>query len=236
MDLKSLHALCPDPAVFGVEYECKWADQINPFLELDLLQFTDEFPSVGEIYIGGDLARTHDNTVFVVLRKHNGVFYVVDVIVLNKCPYDKQLAVLKELYAKWRPASAYLDSNGLGGPLAEAANKHISARIRGFQTTAANKSGLYEDCRSLVLDRKLLFSSEWKDITRRDIQGVERILGDDGKLHYQSTRNARGHCDFSSALVLGLRAAKDHPANARKVAAIPRATSFGSVNWNFQRF
>lgn len=158
MDLESLHALCPDPAVFGVEYECRWADQVNPFLELDLLQFTDDIPSEGETYLGGDLARTHDNTVFVVLRKHNGVFFVVDVIVLNDCPYDRQLSVLKEIYQKWRPSSAYLDSNGLGGPLAEAANKHISARIRGFQTTASNKSGLYEDCRGLVLDRKLLFS------------------------------------------------------------------------------
>lgn len=89
MDLESLHALCPDPAVFAVEYECRWADQVNPFLELDLLQFTDDIPSEGETYLGGDLARTRDNTVFVILRKHRGVFYVVDVVQLNNCAYDK---------------------------------------------------------------------------------------------------------------------------------------------------
>lgn len=169
MDLDSLHAICPEPSVFAVEYECRWADAVNPFLDLELLQFTDDIPSDGETYLGGDIARTHDNTVFVILRKHRGVFYVVDVVQLNNCAYDKQFAVLKEIYNKWRPSSGYLDANGLGGPLAEAANKHISARIRGFQTTASNKSGLYEDCRSHVLDRKLVFSSQWQDLARRDI-------------------------------------------------------------------
>lgn len=47
-----------------------------------------------------------------------------------------------------------------------------------------------------------------------DFRNVHRIVNEAGKVTYSAGRDANGHSDATSALVLALMAAKEHPGNA----------------------
>lgn len=68
---------------------------------------------------------------------------------------------------------------------------------------------MYEDLRSKVFDHKLKFSKKLKDLIVSDFSNVHRIVSEAGKVSYEAGRNADGHSDATSAIVLALRAAHD---------------------------
>ena len=95
-------------------------------------------------------------------------FFVDDIAVMHKAEYQQQLDVIKQLYQKNKWSSGYIDSVGIGNPIAEFASKQITARLKGFAWTAQNKPKAYEHLRSLIFDHKLVFSSHLKQLIVSD--------------------------------------------------------------------
>ena len=233
IDLDALHELCPDPDVFRQEYECEWSKELDSFLPLEALDFVDEVPSGGERWLGFDIARVKDNSVILILKKVQDVFYVEDVIVLRKTEYEKQLEVLASTWRKYLPRGGYLDSNGLGGPIAEFAQKKIDFRLKGFTQTATSKPRIYEDVRAQAFGHKLKIPERFREVLVPDVLGCTRVVTDDGKVRFTSRRGDSGHGDALNALCLSLACARDNPVNVSAPVPFGMTSLFGAPRRQF---
>ena len=129
--------------------------------------------------------------------------------------------------AKNNWSGGYVDAVGIGSPIAEFANKQVSAKIKGFNWTVASKTPAYENMRALIFDRKLVFSTHLRELIIPDFNNVHRIVSEAGRVSYEAGRYENGHSDATSALVLALQCAKDMPVNAIMPKAVPFASAFG---------
>lgn len=142
--------------MFDIEYCCQFASGTGALIDTSLLQTFQDPPEVTDKFMGIDWARTSDGTSVVVIGRDNaGVMHVLDSICLHNVEYEKQLAVVKEMFTRHQPKLAYGDAGGLGSPLCEQLNKTVSARIKPFVFTGQSKPQCYELFRSSVFDRKL---------------------------------------------------------------------------------
>lgn len=83
----------------------------------------------------------------------------------------------------------------------------MSAKVKGYTWTASNKTPAYEALRALIFDHKLKFASHLKQLITSDFSNVHRVVTEAGKVSYQAGRDANGHSDATSALVLAVQAA-----------------------------
>lgn len=214
VDVAKLRELCPDPDVFAQEYECRFASEYGSFIDASLLQFADA-PRAGvkAKYMGYDVGGSGDRTaIATVLQLEDGTYFVEDVAMMHKADYQRQLDVLKQLFGKFRWNAGYVDSVGIGNPIAEFANKQVSANIHGFAWAASNKTNVHENARALIFDRKLVFASHLQSIVTSDFQNISRVVNEAGQVKYVAGRDANGHSDCASAIFLALWAAHDKPA------------------------
>lgn len=228
--MKALHTLCPDPDIFAQEYECKFLSQFGSFIDTSLLQFADA-PQAGvkAKYMGYDVGGSGDRTaIATVLQLADGTYFVEDVAMMHKAEYQHQLDVLKQLFGKCRWNAGYVDSVGIGNPIAEFANKQVSANIRGFAWSASNKTNVHENARALIFDRKLVFASHLQSIVTSDFQNISRVVNEAGQVKYVAGRDANGHSDCASAIFLALWAAHEKPASMSAPSTYIRSSPFGA--------
>ncbi|WP_407450919.1 terminase large subunit domain-containing protein [Fibrobacter sp.] len=204
IDVDSLKSLCPDPDVWKMEYEAEFVDGFSDFIDTSILQFSDSIPKSNVRYAGMDVGGTGDRTAVATVSLCKDVYYVEDIAVLRKAEYQYQLQILKELNQKYGWKAGYIDSVGIGNPIAEFANKQVSARLKGFAWSASNKTPVYENARSLIFDRKLVFADHLKDLIVSDFNNISRIVNEAGNVKYSASRNENGHSDAASALFLAL--------------------------------
>jgi phage FluMu gp28-like protein len=233
IDIPALRKTVGDPDTWDREYMCTFADSYGAMMDLGLLEFVDEIPSCATRFIGVDVGSKSDRTVIVVLAKVGDVVYVEDVVVLHKAEYETQLKVLGEVYQKYRPSSGFLDMNGIGSMLAEYATKKVSSRLRGFTTTAQNKTPCYEAMRSLVFEHKMKFSSRFRELFMADFQNVHRVVSESGKVVYEAGRYSGGHSDAVSALVLAVSAMREMPVSLGAPEPVQFSSPFGQYRRHF---
>lgn len=209
VDINNLKTLTPDPDVWKMEYEAKFLSEYSTMIDTSLLQFmpNDQMPKNKNV-CGMDIGSTSDRTAIAIVSIDKDIFYVYDIAILHKASYEEQLNTLQSLYKTYNFQNGFIDANGIGNPIAEFANKRISARIKAFAWTGANKTPAYEFLRSKIFDRQLFFAEHLKPLITSDFQNIERIVTNDGNIKYVAGRNEQGHSDATSALVLALQAAK----------------------------
>lgn len=95
--------------------------------------------------------------------------------------------------------------------MAEFATKQVSTKIKGYTWTGSNKTPAYEALRAMIFDHKLKFAQHLKQLVVQDFSNVHRVVTEAGKVSYQAGRNENGHSDATSALVLAIQAAVQHP-------------------------
>lgn len=230
VDLEQLRTLVPDPDVFAQEYECRFLSQFGSFIDTSLLQFADA-PQAGvkAKYMGYDVGGSGDRTaIATVLQLADGTYFVEDVAMMHKAEYQRQLDVLKQLFSKCRWNAGYVDSVGIGNPIAEFANKQVSANIHGFAWSASNKTNVHENARALIFDRKLVFASHLESIVTSDFQNISRVVNEAGQVKYVAGRDANGHSDCASAIFLALWAAHEKPASMSAPSTYVRSSPFGA--------
>ena len=235
VDLSQIHSLCPDQDKFAQEYECKWLSDFGSFIDPQILVFADK-PSckVRSRHVGYDVGGTGDRTAIATIDElEDGTYFLEDIVVLHKTPYTEQLNILKALYEKNKWSSGYVDSQGIGNPIAEFASKQVSARIQGFAWSATNKTQVIEHCRSLILDRKLVLPVHLQELLVNDFKNIDKIVTEDGKVKYVAGRDQNGHSDAASALFLALWSAHENPTNFAMPQTYARQSPFGAWSSKF---
>jgi len=122
-----LRAGCPDEETFLQEYMCVPGDDRAAFLSYDLIAGC-EFPAGepwewtaarasepgSELFLGVDIGRDHDLTVFWLLEKAGGVFYTRRIETMRGAPFDAQEEALDQLLRSPAARRCCVDQTGIG--------------------------------------------------------------------------------------------------------------------------
>jgi len=216
-----IRASCPDEETFLQEYMCLSADETTAFLPWDLiaaaeyaenefvpLDFARAHATARDLYLGVDIGRVHDLTVFWLLeRVAGGIHLTRDILTLEKQPFARQEELLWQRLALPNLRRACLDATGLGRQLAERAIERFGARrVEAITFTAPVKEDLAFGLRTLLEQRKLRIPAE-KNI-RADLRAIKKSTTSAGTLRFAADRGPGGHADRFWALALATFAAR----------------------------
>jgi phage FluMu gp28-like protein len=223
---------CADEESFAQEYMCIPSDDASAFLSYDLIDGCKYRPgekwemTLGELaacrddlFLGGDIARVKDFTIFWVVRKVAGFRPTAHRIALRNTPFDEQERRLYELLALPNLRRACIDNSGLGRQLVERAIKKFGARkVEAVTFTAAVKEELAYPLRAGFEDRTVRIPDDAKIIASH--RAVRKETTASGNVRFVAESTEAGHADDFWAHALALHAGKTSTAPA-EASAVP---------------
>lgn len=227
---------CADEETFRQEYMCNPADDNAAFLSYELIskcqylhgEDWEKFLSPkSERYLGIDVGRVNDLTVFWLLEKLGGVMYTRSVKVFQDTPFSEQEAVLDEYLRDPYLRRVAIDQTGLGRQFAErAVERYGESRVEGVTFIATAKEQLAFPLRSAFEDFSIRIPAD-REI-ESDLRAVKKTSGISGAIRFVGERNENGHADRFWALALSVYAGKN-----TKPAYAPVVLSNDDNNSNF---
>lgn len=216
VDLEALRAGVPDPTTWAQEYECAFVDQATSFLPYDLIAAAEspdagrpELAGKGPFYLGADIGRHEDLTVYWLLEAAGDVFWTRQVVVLRRAGFAEQDLALSRMVDAFQPRRVCMDKSGLGEKTVEDAQaRYGRTRVEGVHFTNPVKQDLAGTLRRLLEDRRLRLPVD--PAVREDLHGVKRRITSTGAVRYDADRTSAGHGDRFWALALACQAA-DQP-------------------------
>lgn len=215
---------CPDHDSFMQEYMCQPIDEASLFLSPSLIE-TCEYPSDSlweltlsqiprtgnNFFLGIDIGRDHDLTVFWLLEKINDVLFTRQILCLQNSPFSVQETILNDFLSLPNLLRTCIDQTGLGRQFTERATQAFgSGRIEGISFTNTIKETLAYSLRSCFEKNALRIPSD-KSI-RSDLRAIKRHTSPSGNTRFAADRGKNGHADRFWALALAIHAAKNpHP-------------------------
>ncbi|KPD31546.1 hypothetical protein AN926_05985 [Thermus scotoductus] len=210
IDPEELRAGLADDFIWQQEYLCEFVSEEEAFLPWSLILAAEarEDPR-GEwdperAYLGMDVGRHRDLTVFVVLERVGDVYWARLVEALHRAPFAEQEARLHALLPRVRRAC--LDATGLGEMLAETARRAFGYKVEPVKFTLGVKADLAQRLRLFFEDRRIRIPED--RALREDLHAVRRVITPSGNVRYDAERSERGHADRFWALALALHAAE----------------------------
>ena len=235
-----------DKRAYDQNYECAFADENMCLLTHELIQAAER-PGLpidhqawsaaslsrmagaeGDLFLGGDIGRQRDITVFVVLERLGPTKRVIALLRLAGLRLPQQQTHLDRVCGLPRFRQACLDMTGLGLGLVEYAQaKHGDYKVQGvnFATTEAVSNRLQAEGRkaatarvtelmatellSCFEDRSLEIGVELDHEAREDLRKPEKITSPGGRVSIAATRDEAGHADHFWALALAVRASSN---------------------------
>lgn len=240
-----------DKRAYDQNYECRFNDENMCLLTHGLVQQAERGgPAIdcqewsqatlarlaqteGPLYLGGDIGRRCDLTVFAVVERAGAVRRVLAMLRLAGLRLPRQQAQLDLICALPKFRRACLDMTGLGLGLVEyAQERHGVDRVQGvnFATTEPVNSRLRAEGRRAATarvtelmatdllaafeERSLEIHVELDHEAREDLRKPEKMTTPGGRVSIAAVRDEAGHADHFWALALALRAA-DAPESGR---------------------
>jgi len=210
----------PDEETFLEEFMCTPSDDASAFLSYDLLDACKYRPgekwemSLKELreckdplYLGGDIARTKDLTVFWVVKAVASFRPTVHRVALHKTPFEEQERRLYELLELKSLARACIDNSGIGRQLVERAQKRFGTyKVEPVSFTLAVKEELAYPLKSAFEDRTARIPDDRKIIASH--RAVRKETTASGNVRFVAESNEAGHADDFWAHALAIHAAK----------------------------
>ena len=225
---------CADEESFLQEYMCEPADDNSAFISHDILQkclykdgenWRASAGAENFLYLGVDVGRSRDLSVFWLLEKCGDVLYTRDVRVFQDTPFSEQEAVLHSYLKLPNLRRAAIDQSGLGRQFAErAAERYGASRIEGVGFTAGVKEALAYPLRSRFEDALLRIPDDIE--IRADLRAVRKDSTASGGVRFRAARSADGHADRFWALALANRAASESAGFSRVELVERKASDF----------
>lgn len=207
---------CASEEQFLQEYMCLPADDAGAFLSYDLIagceyrgaeDWAEENLDGRDLYLGVDVGRTRDLTVFWLVERVSGTCFTRRLETLQDTPFAEQERVLYELLALPGLRRACIDSTGLGMQLAErAAERFGTYRVEGVQFTGPVKEALAYPLRAAFEDKSVRIPAD--DAIRADLRSIKKTTTAAGNIRFEADRGPGGHADRFWALALALHAAQ----------------------------
>ena len=199
---------CASEKSFLQEYMCQPMDDDNAFLAFEALegcfyQTDNQWRncSHGPLFMGVDLARTQDLSVFTIIEKLNDLYFLRELRCLQNARFDEQEAVFDMLFSSLHIQKVCIDQTGIGRQFLERAQTRFgAATIQGIQFTKKTKEELAYNLKSHI-DRHTLRIP-------RDEALIKDLLSLRINESYQleAPHNKSGHADRFWAIALALKA------------------------------
>lgn len=220
IDIDELKSGLDDPDGWAQEYECQFIDSAMVLLPYDLLARCEDNAAVeqwradalyvpGEYYLGVDIGRKKDLTVFWLWIKEGDVLRCAGVHTFEKTPFHQQLQFLLDALKSPYIRRACVDATGIGAMLAEEAQRLAGNRVQPCVYNAAFKEEIFLDLKRAFEDRRVRIPSS--RTIREDFHGLQKITTAAGNTRIFAPHNDDGHCDRANGAALGLYGAKILP-------------------------
>jgi phage FluMu gp28-like protein len=207
--------LAGDEETYRQEYMCEPVDAATAWLTWEEIIACEhehagkpELYQGGPCYLGWDIARRRDLTVFWVLEKVGDVFWTREVVSMKNASFAAQDAELDRLMAFYNIVRACGDQTGIGEkPIEDAQRRHGAYKVEGVQFTGSVKQHLategkrrFEDkLTRLPVDRQI----------RTSHHAVRKVTTAAGNPRFDADRTEAGHADEFWAHMLALHAAEE---------------------------
>ena len=213
---------CASEEIFLQEYMCVPADDEGAFLSYDLIAGCeyrgDEVWEMGadgympdgrkptELYVGVDVGRARDLTVFWVLERIGAMKFTRKVTVLQGMPFSAQEAELYSLLELPAVRRCCIDDTGLGMQFAERAQEKFGEyKVEAVRFTATVKEALAYPVRAAFEDKSIRIPRD--DKVRADLRAIKKTTTAAGNIRFDADRTGDGHADRFWALALAQHAA-----------------------------
>lgn len=225
-----VRSTCPDEATFQQEYMCNPMDDRSAFMGWDLLlsceyddrtaweislpyDFWADVTISSDCYLGVDIGRDRDLTVFWLLETIGGVAFTRRVECCANEAFRNQEKVLHDFLAIPTLRRICIDQTGIGRQFAERAREIFgNDRVEGVSFSANFKE-------VLAYSLKVAFENQRIRIPRdraieADLQSIRREVSPSGTLKFSAEAGINGHADRFWALALAWHASRvaDRPA------------------------
>ncbi len=217
---------CPDEESFLQEYMCQPQDDNTCFISYDLMDRCKYSGSdwqtvgIGDCYMGVDIARESDYTVFWVVEHSAGGNYTRHVSALQKTEWDKQEAELHRLMEAFKVRRCCIDKTGIGNQFAERARKKYGPKVEGVTFTAAIKEEMAYAVKSQLEDATLRIPDD--RTIYADFRSIKKLTTSAGNIRFDAEKTKAGHGDRFWALGLALHA----KGNGKSLPFRPRTFNF----------
>lgn len=211
---------CADEESFLQEYMCAPSDDASAFLSYELLDGCKYKPGEkweltlaelaackDDLFLGGDIARVKDFTIFWIVRRVAGFRPTVHRVALRNTPFEEQERRLYELLALPNMRRACIDNSGLGRQLVERAQKRFgAAKVEAVTFTLAVKEELAYPLKAAFEDRTARIPDDATIIASH--RAVRKETTASGNVRFVAESNEAGHADDFWAHALALHASK----------------------------
>ncbi|MDR2737487.1 MAG: terminase family protein [Puniceicoccales bacterium] len=210
---------CPDEESFLQEYMCVPADDRSTFVTSDMVadceyrfderdswELDDFSGETGDCFLGIDIGRSHDLTVFWLLENRNDMLLTRKVLCMQNAAFSAQERELQKFFQIKRLRRTGIDQTGIGRQFSERAGERFgSHRVEGITFTNATKEQLAYQLREVFENRTIRIPSD--DFIRSDLRSIKRETTFVGNIRFAGDRGKNGHADRFWALALAIHAA-----------------------------
>ncbi|MEM7734433.1 MAG: terminase family protein [Deinococcota bacterium] len=210
------HPDVPDPVtVLGTEVNDIPIEDYNPDWEIE--------PTNNPLYLGVDIGRTKDLTVFWLLEHVGDVLWARFILELAGMKFRHQFKNLSYFLDPERDlvTRACIDDTGLGKQLAEDAQEDFGEyRVEAVTFTNPVKQDLAVRLKRSFEDRAL--RNPANEVVRKDINKIKKTTTSAGNVRFEGERDKDGHADRFWALALGVHAMNGVPYVPFESSSAPR--------------
>jgi len=239
-----------DKRAYDQNYECKFEDENTCLLTHELIQVAERHQlsipideqvwsarslarlasAEGQLFLGGDIGRHRDLTVFAVVEQAGSLRRVIAMLRLSGLRLPEQQRQLEPILGLPKFGRACLDMTGLGLGLVEYAQERWgSYKVQGVNFSSTEPIGdrirfegrrhetarvteiMATDLLAMFEDRTISIEVELDADAREDLRKPEKVTSPGGRVSIASTRDSAGHADHFWALALAIRAAQTVP-------------------------
>lgn len=203
-----------DEESFLQEYMCVPSDDASAFISYDLLDGckyaadvsweTNLTASTGSLYLGVDVGRVKDLTVFWVIEDVGGALLTRRCITMQNATFDSQEEVFYKLLSLPNLNRACVDQTGIGRQFAERAISRYSHRVEGVTFTGPVKETLAYPLKAALEDHTLKIPDDPNVIA--DFRSIRKETTSAGNVRFAGDRTTNGHADRFWAAALALHA------------------------------
>lgn len=187
-------------------YNAKRDVEIHCFKEADDLILNYSPEKYGSpLYMGLDIGRYSDATVFYIIGLINGKQRSVLRLEMRNADFDTQFDVLCKLMENLPIYRCAIDNGGIGLNLSENAKKRFGERVEPYHFTLQSKEVLAMNVK-MGLERREYELDNNREF-HAQIHSIKRMPSSGGGFRYDAERNEHGHADSFWAWALASYAA-----------------------------
>lgn len=203
---------CASELIFQQEYMCVPMDENTTFIDFRDLQNCFYAPSEAwqhcqnhPTFLGVDLARSRDLSVFVVLEAMGDQLLTRNVQVLQNARFDQQEVLLDQLFNTYHIDRACIDQTGIGHQFVERAQTRWGHAIHGVTFTVKTKEQLAYGLK-MLLERGQIKLPKQADLIDDFLAVQLRCLSSHSS--FEAKQSSAGHADRFWAFALAVYASR----------------------------